>query len=189
VLPRRILGGDGARLRQDRRQAHHGDGARHRGTAARVDGHLQRLRRPGAGLRRHRQHRRRAMAAERRRMDPRRAGRGGDGPRLHEIRRFTDLADAVRRVRCARVQDRHDAPDGPRGAGGRCGVAGRADLTGGPASSPRSEAVNDLAAGRRFRSRRRSRADAGRQGRRMGSHCWWNWPSCWKRPSPTGGCA
>ena len=57
VLPRGVVGGHGARLRQDRRQADDGDGARHRRPAARVDGDLQRLRRPRAGLHRARQHR------------------------------------------------------------------------------------------------------------------------------------
>src|SRR6185503_19353808 len=46
-------------------------------------------------------------------MDPRRAGRGGDGPRLHEIRRFTDLPDAVCRVRCARVKNGPTPPMAP----------------------------------------------------------------------------
>ena len=38
-------------------------------TAARVDGHLQRLCRPRAGVHRHRQYRRRPLAAQRRRVD------------------------------------------------------------------------------------------------------------------------
>ena len=56
LLPRGIVGRHGARLRQDRRQAHDDHGARHRRPAARVDGDLQRLLRPRAGLHRARQH-------------------------------------------------------------------------------------------------------------------------------------
>ena len=67
---RGIVGGHGARLRQDRRQAADGAGARHGRTAARLDGDLQRLVRPRAGVHhprqqpgRHRARRRDRLAA------------------------------------------------------------------------------------------------------------------------------
>ena len=58
-------------------------GARHRRPPARGDGGLQRLLRSRAGLHHSRQHVRRDRAAAWRRMGAQRAGRGGDGARLH----------------------------------------------------------------------------------------------------------
>ncbi len=83
LLPRGILGRHGARLRQDRRQADDGHGARHRRPAARLHGDLQRLRRPRARLHRARQHPRHELPPRRRRMGPQRAGRRRHGSRLH----------------------------------------------------------------------------------------------------------
>ena len=108
-LHEEIVGGDGARLRQDRRQAAHRARARHRRPAARVDGDLQRLVRSRAGLRHPRQHARCDHAVPGRRMGAQRAGRRGDGARLRQVGRHAGLAAAFRRVGGARVQGLDDA--------------------------------------------------------------------------------
>ena len=69
LLPRRVVGGDGARLLQGRGQADCRDGARDGGTAARVDGDLQRVVRSSSGLRHSRQPRR-CRDSPRRRVVP-----------------------------------------------------------------------------------------------------------------------
>ena len=131
LLPRRVVGGDGARLLQGRRQADGGAVSRHGRHAARGDGDLQRLLRPRAGLHPRRQLARRDAAAAGRRMGAQRAGRGGDGPRLHQVGRSAGLAAALRRVGGARLQDRDDAADDAGAAGHRRRTAGRSDLAGG----------------------------------------------------------
>ena len=108
---RRIVGGDGARLLQGRRQADGGAVPRHGRHAARGDGDLQRLLRPRAGVHPRRQLARCDAAAARRGVGAQRAGRGGDGARLHQVGRSAGLAAALRRVGRARLQDRDDAAD------------------------------------------------------------------------------
>ena len=111
LLPRRIVGGHGPRLLQSRRQAAGGDGAWHGRPAARGDGDLQRVVRPRARVH-HPGQLRRCRDPPWRRVVPRRAGRRGHGPRLHEMGRHSVVARPLRRVGGARVPDRHDAADG-----------------------------------------------------------------------------
>ena len=117
LLPRGVVGGDGARLRQDRRQADAGDGARHRRPAARVDGDLQRLRRPRAGLHRARQHR---STSRWRRSDVEWTHSVQDAAAMvRDYTKWDDTPvslDALRRVGRARLQDRDDAAVRPGGA-------------------------------------------------------------------------
>ena len=80
------------RLRQDRRQAARRVCARHRRTAARRHGHLQRLLRPRSRLHDHRQYRRRHQAPPRRRVDAQRPGRRRHGARLHQVGRSSGFA-------------------------------------------------------------------------------------------------
>ena len=75
LLPRRIGRRHGARLLQGRRQAAGRGRARHRRSAARLDGALQRLVRPRSRVHRHRQLQRRGDPPAGR-VVPRRAGRG-----------------------------------------------------------------------------------------------------------------
>ena len=163
MLPRGIVGRDGARLRQDRRQADARDGARHCRPAARVNGNLQRVRGPRAGVRAARQHRRRRVAPQRRRVDPRRSGRRRDGARLHEVGRCAKVARTFRRIGRARVQDRDDTAARPGRHRRRRGHAGRGRPAGGPRQTARSPAVADVTARRRLRRRRRARAHARRR--------------------------
>ena len=112
LLPRRIVGRDGARLLQGRRQADGGARATARSacstrrwrsttpTATACRSYIlagntldATMRRPGVE------------------WDAQRAGRGGDGARLHQVGRPADLAAALRRVGGARLQDRDDAAD------------------------------------------------------------------------------
>ena len=161
LLPRRIVGRHGARLRQDRRQADDGHGARHRRPAARVDGDLQRLRRPRAGLHRARQHprRRRAGAA---------TSSGRTACRTRPPWCATTPSGTTRRCRCGHfaesaVRAYKIAMTPPYGAGGARRRRGLQEEPM-PERTERlrdSEAVADRAAGGRLRRRRRSREDAG----------------------------
>ena len=139
-LPRGVVGGDGARLLQGRRQADGGAVPRHRRHAARGDGDLQRLLRPRAGLHPRRQLARRDAAAAGRGVGAQRAGRGGDGPRLHQVGRPAGLAAALRRVGGARLQDRDDAADDAGAARHRRRPAGRSDLARGQLTPAHPEA-------------------------------------------------
>ncbi len=103
VLPRRIVGRDGARLLQGRGQADGGAVPRHGRPAARGDGDLQRLLRPRAGLHPRGQHARCDDAAPGRRVGPQRPGRRLDGPRLHQVGRQL-------RSRCRTSPSRRCAP-------------------------------------------------------------------------------
>ena len=110
LLPRRIVGRDGARLRQDRRQADDDHGARHRRacstppwrsttpTATACPMYIVLGNILDVNYRR--------GSAE---WVPQRAGRRRDGARLHQVGRHAGLALALRRIRRARLQDRDDA--------------------------------------------------------------------------------
>ena len=102
------------------------------------------------------------VPAQRRRVGAQRAGRGGDGARLHQVGRHAGVAEALRRIGGARVQDRDDAAAWAGGDRRRRRAAGRADAGGRPAHLAHSEADACRAAGGRFRRGRRSRAA-----------CWW----------------
>ena len=97
-----------------------------------------------------------ALAAQRRRVDAQRAGRGGDGARLHQVGRHAGVARRTspsRRVRAYKIA--MTPPYGPVVHRRRRRAAGRADRRGGSRTSARAEAVADLAAsGRRRRDRR-----------------------------------
>ena len=149
LLPRGVVGGDGARLLQGRGQADGGAVPRHGGPAARVDGDLQRLLRPRAGVHPGRQHARRDDAAAGRRVGAQRAGRGGDGPRLRQVGRQAGVAAALRRVGGARLQDRDDAADDAGAGRDRRRAAGGSDSAGGRLAAAR-------AAADRWRRRRRA---------------------------------
>ena len=162
-------------------------GARHRRPAARVDGDLQRLCRPRAGLHRPRQCRSTVQcAAQRCRMDARACR-----TRRRWSATYTKWDDApisleaVRRVGRARLQDRDDAADGAdlcwlptRVPSGRAGFAEDRSACG-------SEAHRDGAAGGRSGARRRNRQDCSSPRRtrssspgRLGADAEGHW-SCW----------
>ena len=162
LLPRRILGGDGARLLQGRGQADGGAVPRHGRHAARGDGDLQRLLRPRTGLHHGGQHAGCDAAAARRGMGAQRAGRGGDGPRLHQVGRSADLAAAFRGVGGARLQDRDDAADDAGAAGRRRRPAGRSDHVRDQRAPSRAEAHAHLASARRLGCGRRGGEAPGR---------------------------
>ena len=110
VLPRRVVGRDGARLRQDRRQADDGHGARHCRPAARVDGDLQRVLRSCAGLRGFGNILDVAIGAQRVEW----VHSVQDAPLMvRDYIKWDDAPvtlEAFRRIGCARVPDRDDAP-------------------------------------------------------------------------------
>ena len=58
-------------------------------------------------------------------VEPQRPGCGVDGPRLHQVGRHADFADAFCRVGGARLQDRHDGADGAGHPRGRRRSAGK----------------------------------------------------------------
>ena len=129
LLPRRVVGGDGARVLQGRGQAARRHGARHGWPAARLDGALQRVVRPRSGVHGHRQPQRRRDPA-RRGVVSRRAGCRRHGARLHEVGRRAVVARAFRRIRGARVQNRGHAADGARRPRARRRPAGASDPEG-----------------------------------------------------------
>ena len=92
-------------------------------------------------------------------MAAQRAGRRGDGPRLHEVGRRAHLVAALRGIRGARLQDRDDAADGAGAAGGGQRAAGKSDSRGRRAAH--SEADAGGAAAGRFRLGRRGGSHAG----------------------------
>ncbi len=102
-------------------------------------------------------------AASRRRVDSQRAGRGGDGPRLHQVGRPAGFAPALCRVCRARVQDRDDAADDAGPARRRRRASGRSHFSRGRAAHSEAHA-RDAAAGRLGR-RGRGGAAAGRRGK------------------------
>ena len=167
MLPRRVVGRHGARLRQDRRQADAGDRARQHRSAARVDGDLQRLRRSRAGVHHRRQLSRRRHARQRRELVPQRPGHGADRARLREMGRRAGLVAGVRRIDGPRLQDRDDPADGAGAdrAGSRAPVARAA---GGRAED--SKVDHAVAAGGRTGCRARSGPPAGR-GRESAHQC------------------
>ena len=160
---RRVGGGHGARLLQDRREAAGGDGARDGRTAARVDGDLQRVVRSRAGLPHARQHARRDDAGTGSGVGAQRAGCGRDGARLHEVGRHADVAAALRRIGGARLQDRDDAAVRSRGD------RRRQRAPGAPHRRPSRRAADPEADARRAAAgrfgRRRRSGEASRRGR------------------------
>ena len=164
LLPRRIVGGDGARLRQDRRQADGGAGARHRRPAARVDGDLQRLLRPRAGL-----HRRSATRSMRRMRRPGVEWDHSVQDAAAMVRDFIKWDDtpvslhALRRIRGARLQDRDDAADD-------AGAARRRRRSAGETRSPSATQPAH------------SEADARRRRRRATPAPWPKRRGCWSPP-------
>ena len=128
VLPRGVVGGDGPRLLQGRRQADGRARARDRRPAARGDGDLQRVLRSRAASTSSPAIPSTPRSGGPASSGPQRAGRGGDGPRFHQVGRPAGLAPALRRVGRARVQDRDDAADDARAPRRRRRAAGRSGL-------------------------------------------------------------
>ena len=128
--------------------------------AARRDGDLQRLLRPRAHRLAGRQRARRHAAPPRSRMGAQRARRRRHGARFRQVGRRAHFAHAFRRVHRARLQDRDDAADDAGADRGRRRSAGASHGSG---AAARSQTPRDVAAARRFRRRRRSRAPVGRR--------------------------
>ena len=103
LLPRRVVGGDGARLLQGRGQADGGAVPRHRRPAARGDGDLQRLLRPRAGL-----HPRRQLARRDACGGP--ASSGRTACRTRRRWSATSSSGTTRRSRCRTSPSRRCAP-------------------------------------------------------------------------------
>jgi hypothetical protein len=160
---RRVGGGHGARLLQDRGDVARGDGTRDSRTAARVDGALQRVVRSRAGLPGARQHARCDAAGTRSGVGAQRAGCGSNGARLYEMGRHASVAAALRRIGSARLQNRDDTAVRPRGDRRRQRASGTSHCrpsrrTAGAAADARRPAAG------RFGRRRRS-GEASRCGR------------------------
>ena len=189
LLPRRIVGGDGARLRQDRRQAADG-----RWRTARWDCST----RPWRSITPMRTACRCTSCSATFRTS---TARRSDVEWAHSVqdaaamvRDYTKwddnagVAEPLRGIRGARVQDRDDAADGagrPRGRRACC----RKNRCRRPTGALRDSETHAVDAARgRFGRGGRSREDAGGGGesgdrrRTRGAHsarassCWWNWP-------------
>ena len=128
--PRGNRGRPGARLSEGRRQADGRDGALRGRPAARLDGHLQCLRRPRAAARLRRQQSRCKYAPPRRRMAPFDRRRRGADARLHQMGRPAGLVPALRRLDGAGLSGRHRGSFGAGGHRRRCRAAGAADPAG-----------------------------------------------------------
>ena len=148
LYARGMRGRHGPWLLQGRRQADDDARPRDRRPAARLDGDLQCVVRPGAGDRRRRQPPGSLQASARRADVPRRAGHQCAGARLHQVGRRADLAAALRAVVRARLQDRDGAALRAGGDRARCRPAAGADQERRDPGDPALRA--DLAAAGRF---------------------------------------
>ena len=130
-------GRDGARLRQDRRQA---DGRAWCTASSACSTRRWRSTTPSAiacrSIVHRRQHRRRRRARARRRMGAQRQDMARDRARLREVGRPAGLAAAFRRVDGARLQDRDDAADGAGADRARCTTCRKQPIAGRDAAHP-----------------------------------------------------